>query len=462
MSNFSQVAYIGDGGTGPYGVPFSFLDRSHVSVSVDGTPAEFVWVTDGSVSLAAPAASGSAVVIARTTPRDVRLVDFTDGSVLTEADLDTALQQQMNIAQEVVDEVSDVMRADALARFDAQGRRLVNLGAPTDGADAATKAYVDAATPASAAAAAASSAASATASQTAAASSAAAAAASAAALSGAAVPAGGATGQRLAKTSAEDGAAAWVDNLADGEVTGAKLAAGGVGLDKLEPAAAAGYVGAAAAGGYVHRTSAQLRADVISASAPAATPSSDDSVLFADVDDGGAVKRASVAELLALGGGLRSVAQGALSGTDIDITIPAGAEMIRLSQADLNWTSNDTDPGRFIIGDAGGLETSGYDSFWRLDFTGFNYANDSYWAAAFGYIAASLAGPCWCETDFYHHGSNKWSYVSRFVGVRTTGGDSRLAIAGGSKTLSGELTTLRMQGPATQSFTGGTYKAWAL
>ncbi|MEL6980577.1 MAG: phage tail fiber protein, partial [Pseudomonadota bacterium] len=143
MSSQSKVTYVGDGGTGPYTVPFAYLDQSHVFVSVDGVDVAFSWTGATAIQLNAAASGGAVIELRRDTPSAERLVDFTDGSVLTEADLDNALLQQLYIAQEVVDRVAGLMGKDALSRFDGQGARLTNLADPVAAQDAATKGYVD-------------------------------------------------------------------------------------------------------------------------------------------------------------------------------------------------------------------------------------------------------------------------------------------------------------------------------
>ncbi len=143
MPSYSFVVYTGDGGTGPFAVPFPYLDQSHVTVSVAGVAAAHSWPTAASIELASGAASGALVEIRRITPREERLVDFTDGAILTEADLDTAILQQMYLAQEALDAVENTASLASDGTLDAGGRRISNLGAPTASADAATKAYAD-------------------------------------------------------------------------------------------------------------------------------------------------------------------------------------------------------------------------------------------------------------------------------------------------------------------------------
>lgn len=229
MPSHSFVQYAGDGTTGPFVIPFPFLDRSHVALSVDGVAAGFTFVSDVALVLDAPAPVGAVVEIRRATPIATRLVDFTDGAVLTEVDLDTALLQQLYLAQETFDVADTAIGLGPDGRYDAAHRRLVNVADPAADQDAATKGYVDSTTAASAAAAAASATSAATQAGAAASSASAAASAetdaqtaqaaaetaqaaaeaAAASLEGGPAPDGGAAGQVLKKASAADQDLEW-------------------------------------------------------------------------------------------------------------------------------------------------------------------------------------------------------------------------------------------------------------
>lgn len=83
-----------------YTVPFPYLDKAHVKVNVGGTlTTAFTWETAGSIRLTTIPTTGN-VEIYRKTPA-VPLVDFQNGAVLTESDLDTANKQSLYLAEEV-------------------------------------------------------------------------------------------------------------------------------------------------------------------------------------------------------------------------------------------------------------------------------------------------------------------------------------------------------------------------
>jgi len=114
MAN-SKVQYTADGSTQTFAVTFPFISRSHVSVEVDGSAATFTWNNDSQIYISSPTLSGGEkVLLVRSTSRDTRLVDYVDGSNLTETDLDLDSKQAFYMAQESLDELT-LINDDALA-----------------------------------------------------------------------------------------------------------------------------------------------------------------------------------------------------------------------------------------------------------------------------------------------------------------------------------------------------------
>lgn len=93
---------------------------------------------------------GDTVLIRRFTAalKADREVDFDDGSILTASDLDNSALQLLYLVQEGLDEAKEFcLRLNSiLTAWDAQNKRITNVGTPTDPTDAATKQYVDSAT----------------------------------------------------------------------------------------------------------------------------------------------------------------------------------------------------------------------------------------------------------------------------------------------------------------------------
>jgi hypothetical protein len=104
MAN-SKVQYTATGATQVFAVPFSFLSRTHIAVTVDGSSDSFTWNNDSEIVVATVLSGGEIVLIKRSTSPTARVVDFTDGSNLTELELDQDSKQAFYLAQEALDEL---------------------------------------------------------------------------------------------------------------------------------------------------------------------------------------------------------------------------------------------------------------------------------------------------------------------------------------------------------------------
>lgn len=139
----SYVRYSGDGSNRLFAITFPYLQLDHIFVTIDGVEdTSFTFITSSSIQTSITPSNGSLVEVRRVTETDP-LVDFTDGSTLTESDLDIATLQAIYIAQEAEDIANDGMTQDSQGRFDALSKKIVNLLVPTEDNDAANKSYVD-------------------------------------------------------------------------------------------------------------------------------------------------------------------------------------------------------------------------------------------------------------------------------------------------------------------------------
>jgi Phage T7 tail fibre protein len=100
---YSYVTYTGTGSLTNFTFPFQYLDKNNISVTVDGNPVSFTWLNDSTITVSPAPAVDTKVVIGRQTEKSTLLVDFNDGSVLTEKDLDTANRQVFFMTQESLD-----------------------------------------------------------------------------------------------------------------------------------------------------------------------------------------------------------------------------------------------------------------------------------------------------------------------------------------------------------------------
>lgn len=447
---FSYTTIVVSGGAtaGPFTVPFPYLAEAHVSCTVDNVAATFSFTTASSITLDSAAANGATVRISRTTPVDTPLTDFTDGSVLIEADLDNSTLQVLYAVQETADSLEDALIKATDGHFTAQSLRIEELAEPVVTTDAATKNYVDTANAATnvAAAQAAQAAAEtaetgAQAAQTAAQAAQTAAEAAASSVTGSQVPNGGTAGQRLEKVDGTDGNTAWVENIADDEVTFAKL----------QNATGAGYIGAAAAGAFTERTLAQLRGDVFAPAISTATPVGGDHLFLGDTSDSDTVKRATIDDILALGGGGLSVAdsQNLSAVSSYTLSVPSGAERILIVAADLSVSSFTA--GILRIGDAGGVETTNYDTYsYGGNYnpgSGFSNRADStkgannFWDTGDSPLFYT-SGPNGFKIELYNSGGNEWLCDSVFWSDNNS--DHVWGKKMGAKTLSAELTSVEL------------------
>ena len=88
--------------------------------------------------------AGNSVKVARNSSTEEELVNFVDGSVLTEDVLDLSYKHGFYLSQEAAEgSGGELLSKKGGTDFDAEENKITNLADPTDAQDAATKAYVD-------------------------------------------------------------------------------------------------------------------------------------------------------------------------------------------------------------------------------------------------------------------------------------------------------------------------------
>ena len=106
--------------------------------SIATSPTNAIVINSGSV------VAGNSVKIARNSSTESPLVDFVDGSVLTESDLDRGYRHGFYLSQEAAEgSGGELLSKKGGENYDAEENKITNLADPTDAQDAATKAYVD-------------------------------------------------------------------------------------------------------------------------------------------------------------------------------------------------------------------------------------------------------------------------------------------------------------------------------
>jgi len=105
--------------------------------TISTSPQKIV-IASGSVAV------GNAVNIVRNSSSSEALVDFENGSVLTETDLDRAYLHNYYLSQEAAEGAGgQQLTKKGTDNYDADGAKITDLGDPTDAQDAVTKSYVD-------------------------------------------------------------------------------------------------------------------------------------------------------------------------------------------------------------------------------------------------------------------------------------------------------------------------------
>ena len=138
---YSYVTYTGDGSTQIYTVPFPFIKQEdiHVFLDAEEVPAERIeWLSESSIKFDMPPEQGAVIRIRRDTDKEEAMVDFHDGSVLSEEDLDQNTRQLLFIAQEAYDALEGSPTIDNDNKWDMRGLPIKNVGPAEDPDDAVT------------------------------------------------------------------------------------------------------------------------------------------------------------------------------------------------------------------------------------------------------------------------------------------------------------------------------------
>jgi hypothetical protein len=127
MTVITRVSYTGNGTATDFTIPFQYIDRSHVYVSVNNTlTTAFTFFSSTTIRFNTAPVSGANIVIYRRTPIEAILADFTPASALREQDLELDLNQLLFIIQELT---TDFGRIDGAAMDAAQAAIAAALAA---------------------------------------------------------------------------------------------------------------------------------------------------------------------------------------------------------------------------------------------------------------------------------------------------------------------------------------------
>ena len=144
---FAIDAYAWNNSSTSFSVTFPYIEQAHVIVTVDGTTktlnTDYTFSNSSTITFTTAPALNAIIKFTRASNQTARLVDYQDGSTLTEATLDQDGNQTFFMAQEAIDKVGDAIGLNSSNVWDAQNKRITNVADPTGNQDAATKTYVD-------------------------------------------------------------------------------------------------------------------------------------------------------------------------------------------------------------------------------------------------------------------------------------------------------------------------------
>lgn len=139
---YQPITGNGTGAAPVVSVTFPYLDRGHVHASVNGLEVPFTWTGASQITFNSAVPSGSSWSVYRDTSIAESLVDYTDGAVLTEADLDKANTQHQYLAQELAAKLV-LQGADNSALAQALQQNIDDEASARSAADATLQASLD-------------------------------------------------------------------------------------------------------------------------------------------------------------------------------------------------------------------------------------------------------------------------------------------------------------------------------
>ena len=146
----TYVDYTATAGQTDFAFSFDYLEDSHIEVFIDGTKktltTDYTIVTSPStkIVLTVAATGDESIRVRRNSNPLTDLVDFENGSVLTETELDRAYQHNRYLNAEAFEgNQSSLQTAAGGTNFDANFNKIINLAPPTNSTDVANKNYVD-------------------------------------------------------------------------------------------------------------------------------------------------------------------------------------------------------------------------------------------------------------------------------------------------------------------------------
>ena len=144
--SFAINNYTGNGSTTTFSVTFPYITQSHVQVRLDNVlktlGVDYTFPTSSTIQFTNAPANSVNINFKRSSNQSARLVDFQDGSTITESILDQDSNQMFYMSQEAIDSTAGVMALDGDNKWDAQSRIIKNIASPVNDNDAVNKAFI--------------------------------------------------------------------------------------------------------------------------------------------------------------------------------------------------------------------------------------------------------------------------------------------------------------------------------
>lgn len=159
MAN-TYADYTGDGSETDFAITFDYIKTAHVAVEINDGPAggtnkwvrktltsDYTVVTSPAKKVVFNSAPANLVKVRvlRDSDANTGIVDFANGSVLTETELDNSYQHNRYLAEEAEEGKTGgaLVKNETSGQFDADALRLENLADPNSDDDAVNKGYAD-------------------------------------------------------------------------------------------------------------------------------------------------------------------------------------------------------------------------------------------------------------------------------------------------------------------------------
>ena len=144
---FAIDTYTGNNSTTSFSVTFPYIEQAHVIVTIDGVTktltTDYTFTNASTITFTSPPATSAVIKFTRSSNRATRLVDYQDGSTLTEATLDQDGNQSFFMAQEGIDITeNNISLSNTTDQWDALNKRITNVADPVNNNDAVNKQFI--------------------------------------------------------------------------------------------------------------------------------------------------------------------------------------------------------------------------------------------------------------------------------------------------------------------------------